>query len=103
MQTKSLLKELRAPEGSENFDFNTNSDMCASPDQNFLSFGRTEVTIMKIPEFKVIKSFKHGGKGARSSNMTNDVYISGDYTGRISIYKLHSIQEEPTEITSHTS
>ena len=77
--------------------------MCVSPNQKFLSFGRTEVTIMSLPQLTVLKSFKHGGKGARSSNITNDVYISGDYNGNISIYNLHSLQEEPVVISQHTS
>ena len=53
---------------------------------------------MSIPEFEVIKSFKHGGKGARSSNITDEFYVSGDYNGRISIYDLNEVEKEPTEI-----
>ena len=76
--------------------------MCVSPDQKYLSFGRTNVTIMSIPEFVVLKSFKHGGEGARSSNITNSIYMSGDYDGNISIYDLSSLEEEPVVISNHS-
>ena len=34
--------------------------------------------------------------------MTDDFYISGDYSGLISIYDLNNLEQLPTEIKSHT-
>ena len=89
-----------AKEGDAKIDFNTNSVMDVSPNQKFLSCGRTVTTIVSIPEFELVKSWQweSGGKknyGARSSILTNDLYIAGTYEGEIYIYNLHDLESPP--------
>lgn len=77
--------------------------MCVSPNQQFLSFGRNQVTIIQVPQFTILAHFTHEEKGARSSSLTDNVYISGDYSGTISIFQLSNMQGPPAMINSHTA